>query len=201
MIGTRTDWFPTSIWHFSIDDPLQLNSLLLAEISAEQQRDRQGEKWSSVLGWHSVNNLHEREAFAEFVRVVERNVLEVATFLKWDLKKFSIKISTCWASVNGKLASNSLHNHPNSILSGVYYLKAPENCGGIFFADPRPAAQMLIPPVEEFNLWTFPKISYKPQEGTMLLFPSWLFHGVELNMSGQVRVSLNFDIGMSPVRK
>jgi hypothetical protein len=92
-IGTRTDWFPTPIWHFSIDDPLQLNSLLLAEISAEQQRDRQGEKWSNVLGWHSVNNLHEREAFAEFVRVVERNVLEVATFLKWDLKKFSIKMS------------------------------------------------------------------------------------------------------------
>lgn len=100
--------------------------------------------------------------------------------------------------INGKFASNSVHNHPNSILSGVYYLKAPENCGGIYFNDPRPASQMLIPPVTDFNLWTHPKVSYKPNVGTMLLFPSWLLHGVDMNMSDEVRIAISFNIGMKP---
>jgi uncharacterized protein (TIGR02466 family) len=197
MSISRNDWFPTPVWHFMIDDPT-MNLNLLQEVQAEQQRDREGEKWSNVLGWHSVNNLHQRESWAKFNKVILRNVSEIAKFLRWDLQQFSLEITTCWAIVNGKMAHNSVHNHPNSILSGVYYLQAPENCGGIFFSDPRPASQMLIPPVEEFNLWTFPKVSYKPHAGMMLLFPSWLLHGVEMNMSEELRISLSFNIGMSP---
>ena len=200
MLGIKNDWFPTPIWNFSITNFQQLNSSLLTEVETEYQRDRQGEKWSNVLGWHSVNTLHERERFVDFTRIVLENVQEVAEFLHWDLQKIRFNITSCWAIVNGKLASNSVHNHPNSILSGVYYLKAPENCGGIYFCDPRPAAQMLIPPVTEFNLTTYPKVSYKAHEGTMILFPSWLLHGVELNMSEEVRVSLSFNIGMVPIK-
>lgn len=198
MSSSRNDWFPTPIWHFNIDNYQQLNSSLLQEVYAEQERDRVGEKWSNVLGWHSVNNLHQRDAFRDFTKIIHKNVLEVAEFLQWDLEQFSLNITTCWAIINGKLASNSVHNHPNSILSGVYYLKTPENCGGIYFTDPRPAAQMLVPPVTEFNLFTFPKVSYKPREGTMILFPSWLLHGVEMNMSEEMRICLSFNMGMSP---
>jgi uncharacterized protein (TIGR02466 family) len=200
MALSKNDWFPTPVWHYTVENFQQLNETLLQEIHEEQQRDRQGEKWSNILGWHSVNNLHQRDRFAEFVNIVNVNVLEVANFLQWDLQKFSVNITTCWAIVNGKLASNSLHNHPNSILSGVYYLKTPENCGGIYFNDPRPASQMLVPPVVDFNLWTFPKVSYKPHAGTMLLFPSWLLHGVEMNMSEELRVCISFNIGMTPLK-
>ncbi len=201
MAGSRTDWFPTPVWHFEINNPQELNLALLAEVDAERQRDQQGEKWSNVLGWHSVNNLHERPSFVGFTQIIHQNVLEIATFLRWDLQQFSLNITTCWAIVNGKMASNSVHNHPNSILSGVYYLQASEHCGGIFFSDPRPASQMLIPPVEEFNLWTIPKISYKPHVGTMLLFPSWLLHGVDMNRSEELRISLSFNIGMNPKKQ
>ena len=200
MSSVRNDWFPTPVWNFSISDFNQLNPPLLQEVNAEYRRDRQGEKWSNVLGWHSVNTLHDREEFADFTRIVLENVHEAANFLHWDLQKIRLNITTCWAIVNGKFASNSVHNHPNSILSGVYYLKAPENCGGIYFCDPRSAAQMLMPPVTEFNLTTYPKISYRAHEGTMILFPSWLLHGVDLNMSEDVRVSLSFNIGMMPIK-
>lgn len=198
MLSYRKDWFPTPIWHFILDDYQQLNERLLQEIKAEQQRDRTGEKWSNILGWHSVSNLHQRASFAEFNSIIGANLIEVATCLHWDLQKFSLELKSCWAIVNGKLASNSVHNHPNSILSGVYYLQAPENSGVISFSDPRSAAQMLVPPLTEYSPWTLPKISYQPQAGTMLLFPSWLLHGVEMNMSGEPRISLSFNIGMSP---
>ena len=145
--------------------------------------------------------MHERDSFNNLTQIINQNVLEVATFLQWDLQKFSLKITTCWGIINRKLASNSVHNHPNSILSGVYYLKTPENCGGIFFSDPRPASQMIVPPSIEFNLWTFPKITYKAREGTMLIFPSWLLHGVEMNMSDEDRVCISFNIGIVPINR
>ncbi len=58
---------------------------------------------------------------------------------------------------------------------------------------------MLVPPMEKFNLWTFPKVSYKAHAGTMLLFPSWLLHGVDMNMSAEQRIAISFNIGMSPL--
>ncbi|MDB9435352.1 TIGR02466 family protein [Dolichospermum lemmermannii CS-548] len=201
MVGSRNDWFPTSVWHFSLENYQQLNPPLLETIYAEERRDSQGEKWSNILGWHSKDRLHERDSFDNLIQIINQNVLEVATFLQWDLQKFSLKITTCWAIINRKLASNSVHNHPNSILSGVYYLKTPENCGGIFFSDPRPASQMIVPPSIELNLWTFPKITYKAREGTMLIFPSWLLHGVEMNMSDEDRVCISFNIGIVPINR
>jgi uncharacterized protein (TIGR02466 family) len=153
-----------------------------------------------MLGWHSLDTLHQRDEFKELINIVQANVMEVANFLQWDLNTFNVSIATCWAMVNSKFASNSVHNHPNSILSGVYYVQAPENCGGVFFGDPRPASQMLIPPVVEFNPWTLPRVVYKAYEGSMLLFPSWLPHGVEPNLSDEDRVSISFNIGMIPMR-
>jgi uncharacterized protein (TIGR02466 family) len=196
MSSSRKDWFPSPVWHFSIDNYQQLNSVLLAEIDRERQRDPRGEQLSNILGWHSASNLHKLSGLAELTQIIDRNVLEVATFLNWDLTKIAVNITTCWAMVNDKYASNALHNHPNSILSGVYYLQTPENCGGITFTDPRSASRMLNPPLTEFNLWTLPKISYKPQAGSMLLFPSWLMHGVEPNLSDEARISMSFNIGM-----
>jgi uncharacterized protein (TIGR02466 family) len=201
MTNSRKDWFPTPIWHFILDDCQQLNHKLLEEVKAEQQRDQKGEKKSNILGWHSAHDLHQRDGFAEFANIIGENTVEVANELHWDLQRISLKIESCWAIVNGKLASNNVHNHPNSVLSGVYYLQAPENSGVISFYDPRPAAQMLLPPLTEYSVSTLPKISYQPQAGTMLLFPSWLLHGVEMNLSAELRVSLSFNIAMLPLAK
>jgi len=75
MALSKNDWFPTPVWHYTVENFQQLNETLWQEIYEEQQRDRQGEKWSNILGWYSVNNLHQRDRFAEFVNIVNVNVL------------------------------------------------------------------------------------------------------------------------------
>ncbi|NJL64162.1 MAG: hypothetical protein HC903_22915 [Methylacidiphilales bacterium] len=207
MSGSRNDWFPTPIWLFKVDNYEQLNQELLKAIYDEKKRDtpeeslrdRKGKQWSNILGWHSIDTLHQLTIFQSLSDIIYNNVIEVGTFLNWDLDKFKINISTCWAIINQKYAYNSIHNHPNSLLSGVYFLKTPLSCGGIYFSDPRPATQMIVPPVKDFNMWTLPKITYKPYEGMMLLFPSWLSHGVETNLSEEDRVCINFNLAMKPV--
>jgi uncharacterized protein (TIGR02466 family) len=197
MTAQRDDWFPTPIWHFDIPNYEQLNKKLLKAIYDEKQKDHQGVSWSNGLGWHSKDNLNQHADFQAIAKIATTNALESGQEIGFDLTKFTMIITNCWAVVNPKFAFNFVHNHPNSVLSGVYYVKAAENCGGIFFRDPRDVAHMFMPALTELSPWTIQKITYKATEGKMIIFPSWLNHGVEPNLSDEERVCISFNISMT----
>ena len=192
--GSRTDWFPTSIWRFNVAGYQTLNDKLMRFIQDDRQRDPAGMSGrSTVMGWHSTDQLHRRPELQEFVSIVRANVAEVARSYRIDSNQASLELATCWAVVNGKMASGALHCHPNSFLSGVYYVNTTEETGNIFFQDPLPGANISACPVTEFTPWTIRQVSYQPAPGGMLIFPSWLYHGVGPNLSEALRVSLSFN--------
>jgi uncharacterized protein (TIGR02466 family) len=196
--GSRLDCFPTAIWRFTVPDPAALNQKLLALADDERRRDPAGiGHRSSVLGWHSKDQLHRRPEMAEFLAILQDNVAHVGRAYRIDTKQVSLELATCWIIVNGKFASGAVHCHPNAFLSGVYYIDVAENCGDIFFQDPRHAALMGACPVTGHTPWTVRQISYRPAPGGMLIFPSWLYHGVEPNMSDAPRVSLSFNFRLN----
>ena len=92
------------------------------------------------------------------------------------------------------------HNHSNSLLSGVFYAKAPENCGDIVFSDPAWVAKTMC---MHKSMPDFPgvstKQSEKPEDGLMILFPSWLPHKTLPNNSNEDRIIVSFNIGFSDV--
>ena len=192
--GARVDWFPTSIWRFNVAEHQTLNERLMRFIEEERGRNPAGMSGrSSVMGWHSTERLHRRPELHDFVAIVENCVAEVARAYRLDAEQASLDLATCWAMVNGKMASGALHCHPNAFLSGVYYVNTTEKTGNIFFQDPRPGANVMACPVTEFTPWTVRQISYQPTPGGMLIFPSWLYHGVGPNLSDVPRVSLSFN--------
>ena len=192
--GARTDWFPTSIWRFNVAGYQTLNDKLMRFIQDNRQCNPAGMSGrSTVMGWHSTDQLHRRPELQEFVSIVHANVDEVARSYRIDTSQATLELATCWAVVNGKMASGALHCHPNSFLSGVYYVNTTEETGNIVFQDPRPGANMSACPVMEFTPWTIRQVSYQPAPGGMLIFPSWLYHGVGPNLSEALRVSLSFN--------
>jgi len=192
--GARLDCFPTVIWHFNAPDHQALNQKLLQIADDERARDPAGiGHRSSVLGWHSKYKLHRRPEMQDFLAFLHDNIAEVSRAYRIDTKQAGLELATCWIIVNGKFACGAAHCHPNAFLSGVYYISAPENCGDIYFQDPRHAALMGACPVAEHVPWTVRQISYRPAPGGMLIFPSWLYHGVEPNLSDAPRVSLSFN--------
>jgi uncharacterized protein (TIGR02466 family) len=196
--GSRLDCFPTSIWRFTVPEHEALNRNFLQLAEDERRRDPTGiGRRSSVLGWHSKDQLHRHPEMAEFLGILQDNVAQVGRAYRIDTKQVSLELATCWIIVNGKFASGAAHCHPNAFLSGVYYINAAENCGDIFFQDPRHAALMGACPVTEHTAWTVRQISYRPAPGGMLIFPSWLYHGVEPNLSDEPRVSLSFNFRLS----
>lgn len=99
-----------------------------------------------------------------------------------------------WVNVNGKGDWNDIHNHSDDgvLMSGVFYVKCPEDSGCIRFYDPRCGLNKTYKKYYEEGQGEY--IKTKPQENLMLLFPPWLNHMVEPNQSESERVSIAFNI-------
>ena len=82
-----------------------------------------------------------------------------------------------WANINPPGGMNRAHQHPNSLWSGVYYIKAPKNCGNLKIDDPRSVASMSRPKQKEGRT-TLSRLlretHYEPKDGR-LYYVSW--HG------------------------
>jgi uncharacterized protein (TIGR02466 family) len=109
-------------------------------------------------------------------------------------------ISNWWININSKNNTNILHVHPQSYISGAYYVKCdPELHGSISFDTPLKVKKVMfgedIEPNEdqEQNHFTTETWSYPPEVGKLLLFPSWLEHSVNSNLTDDIRVSISFN--------
>lgn len=192
--GVREDWFPTSVWYFDWPDGEQRMSSILTLIEAERTRDPVGMTRSNTSGWHSADDLHRRPEFQELFTWAFEGVRTVIDFERWDLTRMQPRFGNAWAVINPPGASNAMHNHPNSVLSGAIYVKAHPQCGDLVFRDPREQASMVAPYIREHTPWTYRAVRYRPQVGRMLVFPAWLLHAVESNQSDQERVVISFNL-------
>jgi len=111
--------------------------------------------------------------------------------LGWKVK---LEIVTSWSNVTLKSASHHVHNHKNSILSGVFYLS--DNNSALRFYNP-------FEIYEAFDLNNYDNLDYHsfnskfwditPLKNTLIVFPSWLDHGVVEQENDSERISLAFN--------
>jgi uncharacterized protein (TIGR02466 family) len=84
------------------------------------------------------------------------------------------------------------HCHPNCILSGILYLKVPDNSAPIIFHDRSPHRDYVyidnIDDTVDLTKYTIP-----PKDGLMLIWPSWMRHQVPLNKSNS-RITCVFNV-------
>jgi uncharacterized protein (TIGR02466 family) len=92
-------------------------------------------------------------------------------------------------------AGHSGHIHPNSVLSGTFYLDLPEGASAIRFEDPR-LPFMMNSPSQKADIAADLKrfIYFQPQVGQALFWESWLRHEVLVNMADEPRLSISFNL-------
>lgn len=101
-----------------------------------------------------------------------------------------------WINVNDFKDFNTSHTHPGGIISGVFYVSCTDKCGNIVFEN---SAKDMIESawsskVNIYNQNTSPKWRIKPSNNKLLLFPSFLSHYVEPNLSKDKRISISFNM-------
>jgi hypothetical protein len=88
------------------------------------------------------------------------------------------------------------HNHPWSAVTAVYYVEVPKNSGDILLHDPRGGINYSWWPYNERRR---PFIRITPKAGMLLIFPGYLVHSVETNLSRSPRISIVIDAEGSPI--
>ena len=116
----------------------------------------------------------------------------------WKYIPEKVGISEIWAIINKKGTFNQAHNHPGSYLSAAYYVKAPKDCGNIHFYEPNEVKKFHRPPIEKLTELSSSGFSIKPEEGNLLIFPSYLYHDVGKSLSEDDRIVISFNVSILP---
>ena len=156
--------------------------------------DESAKKYNTgYTSYFSRADLKSLPVYGNLVRYITSKATELADAMKIDRAGAELDMGELWLNVNSRYAFHSDHNHPNAHFSGVFYLQCDADSGKIVFRDPREARNMHTPSyLERTNLNT-DVVSIPPQPGGLLIFPAWLYHGVEQNLSDEDRISLSFN--------
>lgn len=186
--------FPTLIWKLQVE--ADLRDALAARILAALTDMRRGlSPLEPGRGWQSGQALHEREDFRELVSCVHRGITSILRFLRIGCDAF--EVTACWATVLAQGAVHKIHSHPNNFLSGVYYVRTRPGADTINFHDPRRQTSIIRPPVVELTADNTDQVVVKVRNGTLLMFPSFLEHSVDANVSEEERISVSFNVMFS----
>lgn len=93
----------------------------------------------------------------------------------------------------------SAHHHLTAKLIAVYYVSAGPKQGDILLHDPRGSTNWVEPLArteEKKTMRAFHRITPKP--GMLLVFPGYLIHSVETNLSDTVRLSIAVEVFLEP---
>ena len=186
--------FPTPVWTIQLENFISINEEMYKFIKKNQAEDQIGIKKSNNKGWHSKDfNMQETEP-TNFIKNISPSIENVMTDMNWEKERQSVKISNMWAIINRGGSTNSRHQHGNSTISAAYYVRAPENCGDIVFYDPRPAPVFCYPTAISSNLLNAQVNSITPKDRSLILFPSYIDHSVNENLSNDERIVISFNI-------
>lgn len=214
----RHDLFITSVWTKKIANFNSVNESLLKNIFSKNIPLHSS---ANTYGGQEAT-FHYHESLRVVLDAAESLAEEIAKFMG-VLKEHNKppRIACFWGNINKEKEFNPPHVHPASDLSGAYYVKIPIDkqktedqevaAGKICFHDTRIEKSVSTPFYEE-NLgyldlasYSFPKgtshnpwldnvAKFKPEEGMMAIFPSWLLHYVEPNLCKEDRIAISFNI-------
>jgi|SRR6056300_175444 uncharacterized protein (TIGR02466 family) len=103
----------------------------------------------------------------------------------------SYSMEESWITKSVKYSYGHIHNHGDYDISGVYYFKTNGEDGNLFFENP--VSESIASKIGRKNILKS-TISYTPEVGKFILFPSWLKHGVDTNTTDNERISLSFNL-------
>lgn len=184
------DLFSIPIWKntFTEYDPNAVTQII-----EDHLEDYGGNEISNQYGLQTKKNLH-----------IVKNLSPIFDFVLFNAKKAlldlqipqnNVRIIESWGNINKTLnAFNTRHIH-QGVLSGAFYVSVPYGSGSIFFNNPGMNCLWYGFMKSQFrNKFNSEAVEMKPENGQLLLFPSFLPHSVQTNFLDVKRVSISFNI-------
>lgn len=125
--------------------------------------------------------------------IVQKSIEDYAYNYLGLAKRHKLKITDSWVMKHYRDDKSDPHWHPNSIISGVFYLQTDKDCGNLcFFRE-----KNLFNDILDFEIEERPsnqkELQVEPTDGMLLLFPAKTMHGVNPSKTDTARFCLAFN--------
>lgn len=177
-------------------------STIIQQQSTSNSKRRENATWTGDVSGY--NSLHLHPKMSPLLKVFRQAVSQYMLALGVDHKALSIFVSRCWGTYGLGRDAIARHNHHNSALSIVYYLKAPEGCSPLTFhvgdhANEFSSGLFNRQSVQSgilqsaMNFRNAPAVDLAVEEDLVVVFPSALIHSVKGGGSTKPRISVAAD--------
>lgn len=187
--------FPIVVQSTRHPEAERLNTGVLAEIEKLRQvtpnshlRHSASKAYTTI---QSCNDLHMRPEFKEITEFFLEELEKIAEYQKIKTYNKEIIINNCWFNIFTYKTFIDSHNHPNSIFTGVYYVKIPMGSAELVLESELTdqISRASIGAANEFNVTTR---AIAPAPGLLVLFNSNIMHRTQLHRIPDERVSISF---------
>ena len=106
-----------------------------------------------------------------------------------------LEISSSWFTKTHKGEQSPMHDHKNCVFSAVYYYgDYDDKVGNLIFKNPIVNLTSYRLNVGKSNKFNTYDIEVTPQSGSLLIFPSYVSHKIDVHKSDVPRLSLAFNM-------
>jgi len=192
-----TTIYSTPIWQTEYPEFEEQKEIILDVCKRYRKENPEPDRKSNIGGYQSPRFLHAKEELAplfNYISAVANSAAEDLNFVERD-----IFITNSWVNFNDtRQAMNAQHVH-GDVFSGVFYLKVPEDSGKLCVINPGINLMWMgCNLTNEKNQFTAESVKIEPEEGQIILWPSYLPHSVETNDHDDERISISFNVIMLP---
>lgn len=175
--------FPTAVGFYELDKPVTTKELQFIKDLETRANDGNTTSIDNYL-----LKSKEMKRIAAFIDKSVQSYFNEVYAPKHDVKPY---VTQSWANYTNKGQYHHKHNHPNSVISGVFYVAAMPSRDRIYFY--KDGYQQIKVTTEDWNQWNSESWWYEVAAGKIVLFPSNLTHMVETVQSEDTRISIAFN--------
>ncbi len=192
-------FFPTVVREVHMANAAAINKKIKGGI----EKIRKSEPNTLPMSWScdlyttigSPTTLMQHPEFEILGKTIIEEANSFADELQMDTGRHPLKFNECWLNIYKEGHAQEKHQHANSVISGIYYAKAPEGSGELLIHSPY-TDTMLDPPTRQNNGLNIKIMSITPKEGMMILFRSFVKHSVKPTRGNEERISIAFNLLM-----
>ena len=178
---------PTAIYKNKISTTInELQNKFLTDLSV------------SFVGLSENMDVLNSSVFSDLKKEVQSHIKWYETNICGFNDEMYLEITDSWYRETTSQQNHPLHNHPNSLISGVIYLNVPDQPGnhcGINFETNHhifPGFNFEYRPGQDTK-YNLRSMHIPVESGDIILFPSWIDHYVTKNLSQHPRKIISFN--------
>jgi len=175
--------FPTPIGFYELDKPL-----LDKEIRFIKDLETRTNEGNTTSLDNYLLKSKEMKRIAAFIDKSVQDYFQAVYAPKHEVKPY---VTQSWSNYTNKGQFHHKHAHPNSFISGVFYVAADPAKDRIFFYKDK--YEPIKVKTESWNSWNSDSWWFEVGTGKVVLFPSNLTHMVETVKAEDTRISIAFN--------